>query len=56
MLSSGRLERYKGHHRAIEALPLLRSTHPDAHLVILGGGPYEAELRALAERLGVPIR
>ena len=53
IVSSGRLERYKGHHRAIEALAVLRRSRPDAHLVILGGGDYESELRALAARLGV---
>lgn len=53
VVSSGRLERYKGHHRVIEALPALRARVPDAHLVVLGGGAYEPELRALAVRLGV---
>jgi glycosyltransferase involved in cell wall biosynthesis len=53
VLSIGRLERYKGHHRAIEALAYLRRTHPDASLEILGSGPYEAELRSLAQRLGL---
>lgn len=53
IVSSGRLERYKGHHRAIEALPLLRRTVPQAHLVILGSGGYEQALRELAEQLGV---
>ncbi|GAB7191101.1 glycosyltransferase family 4 protein [Kineococcus sp. NUM-3379] len=53
IVSVGRLERYKGHHRVIEALPLLRRTRPDTHLHILGAGPYEGELRALADRLGV---
>lgn len=53
IVSSGRLERYKGHHRAIEALPVLRRTVPEAHLVILGSGSYEPELHALAQRLGV---
>lgn len=56
VVSVGRLERYKGHHRAIEALPHLLRTHPDARLQILGSGPYEAELYALAERLGVADR
>jgi glycosyltransferase involved in cell wall biosynthesis len=56
VLSTGRLERYKGHHRAIEALPHLIERHPDARLRILGSGPYEAELRALADRLGVADR
>lgn len=53
IVSSGRLEKYKGHHRAIEALPLVRESIPEARLTILGGGPYEAELHALAARLGV---
>ena len=40
IVSSGRLEKYKGHHRVIEALPLIRRDRPDAHLVVLGNGPY----------------
>ncbi|MBD8869383.1 glycosyltransferase family 4 protein [Nocardioides donggukensis] len=56
IVSIGRLERYKGHHRAIEALPHLVASVPEAHLRILGSGPYEAELRALADRLGVADR
>lgn len=53
IVSSGRLERYKGHHRAIEALPLVRARVPGADLLVLGSGEYEAELRSLARRLGV---
>jgi glycosyltransferase involved in cell wall biosynthesis len=53
IVSSGRLERYKGHHRVIEALPHIIRDVPNAHLLVLGSGPYEAELRALARRLGV---
>jgi glycosyltransferase involved in cell wall biosynthesis len=56
IVSSGRLERYKGHHRVIEALPEVIRQVPEAHLRILGSGPYEAELRALASRLGVADR
>lgn len=56
VVSSGRLERYKGHHRAVTALPELLRTHSDAHLLVLGSGPYEAELRALVTRLGVADR
>ena len=56
MLSIGRLERYKGHHRAIAALPVLMRTRPRARLEILGSGPAEDELRVLAERLGVADR
>lgn len=53
IVSCGRLERYKGHHRAIEALAVLRRAMPEAHLHILGSGPIEAELRDAAARLGV---
>lgn len=53
IVSSGRLEHYKGHHRVIEALPLIRERVPGADLLILGSGEYEGELRSLATRLGV---
>jgi glycosyltransferase involved in cell wall biosynthesis len=53
IVSVGRLERYKGHQRAIAALPGILKERPDARLRIVGGGPYEAELRRLAEQLGV---
>jgi len=56
IVSSGRLERYKGHHRVIEVLPDIISAVPDAHLVILGSGPYESELVKLATRLRVADR
>lgn len=53
IVSVGRLERYKGHQRVIAALPVVRQTCPEARLLLLGSGPYQAELRALAQRLGV---
>lgn len=53
IVSSGRLERYKGHHRVIAALPYVRNLIPAAHLEILGAGPYEAELRRHAAEAGV---
>ena len=56
VVSVGRLERYKGHHKAIEALPHLLERHPEARVEILGAGPYEPELRALADELGVGDR
>jgi glycosyltransferase involved in cell wall biosynthesis len=56
IVSSGRLERYKGHHRVIEALPYVMREVPDAHLLILGSGPYESNLYALARHLGVSDR
>jgi len=51
--SLGRLERYKGHHRVIEAMPHIVKRKPDVRLWIGGSGPYEPSLRTLAESLGV---
>jgi glycosyltransferase involved in cell wall biosynthesis len=48
ILSVGRLERYKGHHLLIDALPHVLRERPEARLRIVGAGPYEAELRARA--------
>ena len=56
IVSSGRLERYKGHQRVIEALPYVMREVPDAHLLILGRGPYESNLYKLASHLGVSDR
>ncbi|WP_375387379.1 glycosyltransferase family 4 protein [uncultured Amnibacterium sp.] len=53
IVTSGRLEQYKGHHRVIAALPLIRAQVPGATLTVLGSGPYEEPLRRLAEQLGV---
>ncbi len=53
IISPGRLERYKGHHRLITALPAIREQHPGTRLLILGVGPYEAELRTLAQQIGM---
>jgi glycosyltransferase involved in cell wall biosynthesis len=56
IVSVGRLERYKGHHRVIAALPWLLERCPETRLEILGSGPYEEELRELAAELGVGNR
>lgn len=53
IVSVGRLERYKGHHRVIGALPAILQERPDVRLKVVGSGPYEAELRALAQKLQV---
>jgi glycogen(starch) synthase len=54
VLSIGRLERYKGHHRVIGAMDVVRRAHPDAELHVVGTGPFEPRLRRLAE--GRPVR
>ena len=51
--SVGRLERYKGHHRLIAAMPALLTAAPGAHLAVVGRGAYERQLRRLAAQLGV---
>lgn len=53
IVSVGRAERYKGHHRLIQALPYLRRTYPNARLRIAGDGAYAPALRQLADELGV---
>jgi glycosyltransferase involved in cell wall biosynthesis len=56
IVSGGRLECYKGHHRAIAALPELIRRVPDVRLHIVGTGPYEGELRRLVATLGLEKR
>jgi glycosyltransferase involved in cell wall biosynthesis len=56
VLSVGRLEWYKGHHRAIDALPDLVRRRPDARLEILGEGPIRDALLARAATLGLADR
>lgn len=56
-----RLQRWKGVHVLIEALPSLLRSHPDAHVVVVGGEHplepgYRHELVAIAARLGVAER
>jgi glycosyltransferase involved in cell wall biosynthesis/GT2 family glycosyltransferase len=51
--SIGRLEHYKGHHRVIAAFPHVLEREPEARLLIVGSGPYEAELRRQTDQLGL---
>ncbi|MEX8517301.1 MAG: glycosyltransferase [Leptothrix sp. (in: b-proteobacteria)] len=52
----GRLVALKNQRLLIEVLPALAKQHPSVKLVVIGGGPLEAELRALAEAQGVADR
>jgi glycosyltransferase involved in cell wall biosynthesis len=56
IVSIGRLERYKGHHRVIAALPNILAQRPDVRLWIAGEGSYESKLWELAHKLGVAHR
>ncbi|MGZ2502618.1 glycogen(starch) synthase [Rhizobium beringeri] len=56
IVSLGRLERYKGHHRALAAFNVLATKFPDMRLRILGEGPYEAKLRQQVAELGLGNR
>jgi glycosyltransferase involved in cell wall biosynthesis len=56
LLSVGRLERFKGHHRVLRAMPAILAQAPNARLMLVGSGPYEDPLRAMANRLGVADR
>jgi glycosyltransferase involved in cell wall biosynthesis len=56
IVSLGRLERYKGHHRALAAFNVLATKFPDMRLRILGEGPYEAKLRQQVSELGLGNR
>ena len=51
--SVGRLEKYKGHQRVVAALPEVLAAEPDVRLEVVGTGPYQTEIEALAARLGV---
>ncbi|MGW0826441.1 glycosyltransferase family 4 protein [Streptomyces sp. NPDC002845] len=48
-----RLVRRKGQDTLILAMPRVLAEQPDAVLLIVGGGPYERELRSLAHETGV---
>ncbi len=52
LLSVGLLTERKGHHRVIEAMPML----PEWRLLIVGDGPERARLLTLAAQLGVADR
>jgi len=56
LVSIGRLERYKGHHRILQAMPAILAKAPGARLALIGSGPYEQELKDMAAELGVSER
>ncbi|MEO8246773.1 MAG: glycosyltransferase family 4 protein [Chloroflexota bacterium] len=56
IVTVGRLERYKGHHRVLAAMPHVLARQPGARLAIFGSGREEAALRRQAADLGVTDR
>lgn len=56
IVSVGQLAPVKGHRRLIEAFAAVSATGPRAHLALVGGGPEEGRLRALAEAAGLADR
>lgn len=53
VISIGRLEEYKGHHRILKAMPEILRRAPGARLELIGSGPFEGPLREMARDLGV---
>jgi glycosyltransferase involved in cell wall biosynthesis len=53
ILSVGRLERYKGHHRVIAAFAEVLKRRPRAQLRVLGEGPYKPQLLELVRKLAL---
>lgn len=53
ILFVGRLAEKKGVGYLLAALPEVLAAHPDAKALIVGDGPMEAELRAMATELGI---
>ena len=53
VISIGRLEEYKGHHRVLQALPEILRQAPGARLEVIGTGPFEARLREMARELNL---
>ena len=53
IVSVGRLVHRKGQDRLIQALPTIRQKIPNAHLLLVGEGPYRKKLEALAHKCGV---
>ena len=56
VLSIGRFEEYKGHHRILRAMPEILRQAPGARLELIGSGPFEQQLRDMARELAVAER
>jgi glycosyltransferase involved in cell wall biosynthesis len=56
VIAVGQLVVGKGHAMLIQSFAAVGKAAPETHLVLVGGGPEESRLRALAEMLGVGHR
>jgi glycosyltransferase involved in cell wall biosynthesis len=53
---AGRIAKEKNIPRVLTAFKILLRRMPDAHLLLLGGGPYEGAIHAAIEELGIADR
>jgi phosphatidylinositol alpha-1,6-mannosyltransferase len=53
IVSVGRLVHRKGQDHLIQALPQILKSVPDAHLLMVGQGPYREHLEKLVQQLGL---
>jgi len=56
IVSVGRLVHRKGQDFLIDALPIISQEVPNVHLLLVGEGPYRAELQMRADSLGMQDR
>lgn len=56
LLCVGRLHKQKGVDDLLHSLPLVLKPYPELTLLLLGNGPFEADLKALASALGISSR
>ncbi|HTL52969.1 MAG TPA: glycosyltransferase family 4 protein [Planctomycetota bacterium] len=56
LITIGRLIKHKGQHNIIATLKEIAQAVPDVKLLLVGGGPDEAEFKALADTCGVADR
>jgi hypothetical protein len=53
VVCTGLLRRERGFREAVWAIDILRYVVPDVHLLIIGSGPFEADLRSMIDRLSI---
>lgn len=56
VLYVGRLVPYKGADHLVRAMRIVRQSYPEAHLVVIGAGPFLPAVKGLADELRVPCQ